>query len=467
MDQLGQRLVLEGIATEEQLEKALERQKLHGGRVGQNLVALGFISDEELEKFFKRHPAPPTSLENTGVDPALLADLVMKHLLFMGEFMLADLAEKVKLPIPVVDAILELLRKERFVEVKGGSGYATVTYTFKISDTGKARSTELFEYCSYVGPAPVSLDSYRTMVELQSIKNIVVGEESVRKAFSHMVVSDSLLKRLGPAISSGKSLFAYGPPGNGKTAIAETIGGVLPDNIYVPYALAVGGQIINLFDPVNHVVAEPHSDAGSLDQRWVMIKRPVIMTGGELTLRMLDLDFNEVAKFYEAPLQMKANNGLFIVDDFGRQAIDPQNLLNRWIVPLDRRIDFMSLHTGMKFHVPFDMLVIFSTNLEPRDLVDEAFLRRIRYKIKIDHPTAEQYEIIFKRVCEKNSVVFNADAFHFLMDDCYGKNSVKLNACHPRDIIDHIVDIAHYYRRPPELTRENISAAWQNYFVQM
>jgi len=467
MDQTGRRLVNEGIISEAQLVQALEHQKLHGGRLGQNVVALGFINQEALENFFKRYPPPPGDLEATGVDTSLLTDLVMKHLLFMGEFKLSDVAERVKLPMPVVDSILESLRRDKLIEVKGGSGYASVTYTFKISDTGKVRSNELFELCRYLGPAPVSLESYRNMVELQSVKNIVVGEENVKKAFAHMVVSDSLLKRLGPAISSGKSLFVYGPPGNGKTAIAETIGGVLPEVIYIPYAITIGGQIISVFDPVNHVPAASDTETSSIDPRWILIKRPVIMTGGELTLKMLDLDFNEVSKYYEAPLQMKANNGLFIIDDFGRQQIDPQNLLNRWIVPLDRRIDFMSLNTGMKFQIPFDMLVIFSTNLEPKDLVDEAFLRRIRYKIKIDHPTAEQYETIFKRICDKNAITFNRDAFDYLINDCYRSNGVKLNACHPRDIIDHIIDIAHYYRRPPEMNKDGIAAAWANYFVDM
>ena len=467
MDQIGKRLVKEGIISEQQLVQALEHQKLHGGRVGQNIVALGFINQDALEKFFRRHPAPPGKMEETGVDVSLLTDLVMKQILFMGDFKLADIAEQIKLPLAIVDSILETLRRDKFIEVKGGSGYASVTYTFKISDTGKNRSSELFELCRYIGPAPVSLESYRSMVELQSIKNIVVGEENVKKAFSHMVVSDSLLKRLGPAISSGKALFVYGPPGNGKTAIAETIGGVLPDEIYIPYAISVGGQIISIFDPVNHVPATPTTEPGTIDPRWILIKRPVIMTGGELTLKMLDLDFNEISKYYEAPLQMKANNGLFIVDDFGRQQIDPQNLLNRWIVPLDRRIDFMSLNTGMKFYIPFDMLVIFSTNLEPKDLVDEAFLRRIRYKIKIEHPTAEQYETIFRRICEKNAIIFNHQAFDYLINDCYKKNGVKLNACHPRDIIDHIIDIAQYYRHPPALTMERIYPAWKKYFVEM
>lgn len=466
MNQIGRRLVFEGLVTEQQLELALEHQRLHGGRIGQSLVALGYLSADALDKFFKRIPAPPVSLEDTGVDTPMLTDLIMKHILFMGEFRLVDVAERVKLPIKLVDTIMESLRRDKFVEVKGGAGYATVTYTFKITDTGKNRSTELFELCRYVGPAPVSLESYQAMVTHQSIKNIIVSEEAVAKAFSHMVINDGILKRLGPAICSGKSMFVYGPPGNGKTAIAEAIGGVLPDQVYIPHAITVGGQIISVFDPVNHEAAPSNMDAAYCDQRWVLIKRPVVLTGGELTLRMLDLDFNEVAKFYEAPLQMKANNGLFVMDDLGRQQIEPHHLLNRWIVPLDRRIDYISLNTGMKFQIPFDMLVIFSTNIDPRELVDEALLRRMRYKIKIDHPTVTQYEAIFRRLCDKHRVEFNKEAFGFLMNECYRKNGIKPNACQPRDIIEHIIDIAHYYRCSPEMTEENIQAAWDNYFVE-
>lgn len=467
MDELGRRLVREGKVTEEQLERALEHQKRHGGRVGQNLVALGYITQETLEKFFKLHPAPPTTLEETDIDVAMLTDLIMKHILFMGEFRLADVAERVKLPIKIVDAIMETLRRDKFVEVKGGAGYATVTYNFKITDTGKNRSVELFELCRYVGPAPVSLESYRRMIEHQSIKNIIISEENVYKAFAHMVIDDGVLKRLGPAICSGKSVFIYGPPGNGKTAIAESIGKILPNEVYIPHAITVGGQIISVFDPVNHAAVPPAMDAGPIDQRWVAIRRPVVMTGGELTLKMLDLDFNEVSKYYEAPLQMKANNGLFVMDDLGRQQIDPHNLLNRWIVPLDRRIDFISLNTGMKFQIPFDVLVIFSTNIEPKDLIDEAILRRLRYKIKIDHPSETQYEAIFRRVCDKHGLAFEKEAFGFLIQECYRKNRVRLNACHPRDIVEHIVDIAHFYHCQPSMTRENVLAAWSNYFVDM
>lgn len=467
MNELGRHLVCEGKITEQQLEVALEHQKLHGGRIGQSLVSLGYITSVALEHYFKRRPVSPASLEETEIDVSLLSDLVMKHILFMGEFRLADVAEKVKLPINIVDTIMETLRKDKFVEVKGGAGYAAVTYTFKITDTGKNRSSELFELCRYVGPAPVSLGSYRNMIQHQSIKNVIVSEDDVTRAFSHMVIDNSIMKRLGPAICSGKSVFIYGPPGNGKTAIAETIGKILPNEIYIPYAITVGGQIIKIYDPVNHVAASANMDSGNIDQRWVLIKRPVVITGGELTLKMLDLDFNEISKYYEAPLQMKANNGLFVMDDLGRQQIDPHNLLNRWIVPLDRRIDFISLNTGMKFQIPFDVLVVFSTNIEPRNLIDDALLRRLRYKIKIDHPSETQYEAIFRQVCETNGVKFNKDAFVFLVQNCYKKNGIKFNACHPRDIIEHIVDIAHFYHCPPALTRENLLAAWQNYFVEM
>lgn len=467
MYQLGVQLLKQGAITSMELEEALERQRRYGGRLGNNLVALGFIKEEDLSGLFRCHPPVPKNVAETGLDLSFIQDLVMKHILFMGEFSLADVAERVKLPVSVIDAALEVLRRDKFVEVKGATGYATVTYTFKITDMGKKRSAELLELCRYAGPAPVTLDDYRAMVELQTIKSIVVSEESVRTAFSHLILSDTLLKRLGPAISSGKAMFVYGPAGNGKTAIAETIGGVLPDTIYIPYAITVGGQIISMFDPVNHIPVESGQERGAADQRWMTIKRPVVLTGGELSLRMLDLDFNPISKFYEASLQMKANNGLFIADDFGRQQIDPQSLLNRWIVPLDRNVDFMTLHTGMKFAIPFDMMVIFSTNIEPRALVDEAFLRRIRYKFKIDRPSAQEYEAIFRKVCESKAIPFDREVFAYLMDHYYHRLGMSLSACHPRDIIDHIIDSAHYYMHPPMLTREGIDAAWLNYFVDM
>ncbi len=466
MSQLGDKLVRNGIISAKDLERALERQKTSGGRLGENLIALGLIDGETLDTFFRRNPAVPMTITDTGLELSQIADLLMKHILFMGDFKISDLSERVKLSLPVIESAMESLRRDKFIEVKGGTGYAAVTYTFKISDTGKNRAAELLDLCRYVGPAPVSLEEYRVMVETQTIKSTIISEERVKKAFSHLVLNESVLKRLGPAISSGKAMFIYGPPGNGKTAIAETISRLLPDTVYIPYALTVGGEIITVFDPVNHTPARAEDD-DSVDKRWILVRRPVVITGGELTLRMLDLDFNHISKYYEASLQMKANNGIFIADDFGRQQMEPQNFLNRWIVPLDRRIDFMTLHTGMKFAIPFDMLTIFSTNIEPKQLVDEAFLRRIPYKIKIDHPSEREYEAIFRMLCKLNDIEFNLETFDYLMENYYRKDNIKLNACHPRDIIEQIIVSARYYRRPPALTKDAIHDAWTNYFVEM
>ena len=467
VDQIGQRLVRAKAISEEQLEKALQRQKLQGGRIGYNLTALGYITAERLNTFLESQPPAPRTVEETGLDLSFIADLIMKHILFMGEFRLADLADSVKLPISILDSALEILRREKLIEVKGAAEYAKSTYKFSITGQGKSRANDLLDICRYVGPAPVPLEQYKKMVEIQTIKNIVVGEASVRKAFSHLILRDGLLRRLGPAISSGKAMFIYGPPGNGKTTIAETIGSILPGAVYVPYAIIVGGQIIILYDPVSHITIKSRKETNEVDHRWLLVRRPVIMAGGELTLKTLDLDFNRISKFYEASLQMKANNGLFIVDDFGRQQIEPQDLLNRWIVPLERGIDFMTLHTGMKFDIPFDQIVIFATNIPPRNLVDEAFLRRIRYKIKIDHPREEEYEAIFQKVCESDGIEFRSEIFDYLMKYHYKKGGVKLNACHPRDILEHIIDIARYNNQTPTLSKEGIDIAWDNYFVEM
>ena len=463
---LGQRLVKEKLVTEEQVHKAIERQKLHGGSIGDNIIALGYTTCEELNAFQRKKPDPPKTIADTGLDLYFVADLSMKHILFTGEFTIKDLSESIKLPLDILDPILETLRRDQLIEVKGTSGFAKHTYKYIITDKGKQRATELFDICRYAGPAPVRLDEYKKMVKCQSIENIVINEEVMKKAFSHIVISDDILKRLGPAVSSGKALFIYGPSGNGKTTIAEAIGKLLPDTIYIPYSIIVAGQIISIYDPVNHISLEHEADNHS-DKRWLPIKRPVVMVGGELTIGMLDLDFNPISKFYEAPLQMKSNNGLFIVDDFGRQLVAPHILLNRWFVPLERRIDFMVLHTGMKFDIPFDQLVVFSTNIEPKELVDEAFLRRIRYKIKIDQPTEDEYLNIFKKICESNEIEFDKEVYDYLLNNYYKRLNVTPNACHPRDILDHIIDEAHYSNHSPQLTKDRIDTAWQSYFVDM
>jgi hypothetical protein len=438
---------------------------LCGGRLGNNLCAMGFLPNEKLDSVFQPVPQLPQTIAETGLQPSFLADLVMKHVLFMGEFSVSDLVDRIKLPQNILDTILESLRREHFLRVKGAELYSRHSYRFIITEQGVNRANVLLDVSRYVGPAPVILDDYCKMVDVQTVRNIIVPQEKLRQSFSHLVVNDSLLQRLGPALSSGKEIFLYGPSGNGKSSIAEAIGSLLPGSVFMPYALLVQGEIINVYDPVTHVATIPLDHTGSADQRWVCVERPVVLAGGELTLRTLDLDFNAISKYYEAPLQVKANNGVLVIDDFGRQQVDPQLLLNRWMVPLDRRIDFLTLHTGMKFAIPFDTLVVFSTNIEPGQLADEAFLRRIRYKLKVDYPEASAFEEIFRLVCQRNGIPFEKQSFQYLVENYYLRLGIPFNACHARDLIELILADASYHGHPAELTPEALTFAWESYFV--
>ena len=416
----------------------------------------------------------PRSVEETGLNMGFLVDLVLKTIYFAGEITAQEISESVCLPfVGVVDTILEYLKREELVGITGSTGLGERSFRYAISQKGIQRAREALERSQYVGPAPVTLDAYRKVMLRQSPNQYRVGPEDVKRALSHLVVHPKLIDQLGPAVNSGRSLFLYGPPGNGKSTIASAIAKMMKGDIYVPYAIAIGTSVIKVFDKVNHkpVEEQPKRETTSslrarrADRRWVKIKRPSVVVGGELTLETLDLIYDPVSKTYEAPFQMKANGGGFMIDDFGRQQVRPQDLLNRWIVPLESRVDFLTLQTGMKIEIPFQVLIVFSTNLDPKELVDEAFLRRIRHKIEIGNPTERQFFEIFRRVCLARGIEFKPQAVIYLIKNYYRKQNRELRSVHPRDIVDQIVDIATYRGIKPALTKELIDRACAAYFV--
>jgi hypothetical protein len=401
-----------------------------------------------------------------------LADLTLKLIYYKSDMSSVEIAETLALPfMGVTEKILDFLKREELVEISGSKGFGERGYTWLISGKGSERAVQALERDQYVGPAPVLLKDYNEMVLRQSMGDLKVGPGEVRQALSHLVLSGELVNKIGPAVNSGRSLFLYGPPGNGKTIIAKSIIRMLRGYVYLPYTVIVDGQIIRVFDEMNHKVIESPpgeervSGSARTDPRWVKVRRPEIIVGGELMMQSLDLIFDPISKTYEAPFQMKANTGLFVIDDFGRQAMRPQDLLNRWIVPLELRVDFLTLQTGTKIEIPFDQLIVFATNLDPRDLVDDAFLRRIRHKLKIDFPDEKIYYQILQRECAARNMEFPPEAFVYLMQKHYIAADRNLRACHPRDLLDQISDIAAYLGRPAAMTKELIDAACDSYFA--
>ena len=408
------------------------------------------------------------SIQESGLSLQFLSDLALKNIYYASTLSGHDLALRMRLPfVGVIDRVLDSLKRDLYIEVRGGSAVSTASYLYNMTNKGSLRANELIERSAYSGPAPVSLSQYWEAVQSQSVNRVVVTRRAVRDAFRPWVISDRLLNQLGPAINSARSMFLFGPPGNGKTTLAETASKLLGGSIYVPYALEHDGHVIKVFDTIFHTALDPEpTQADATDHRWVRSRRPVVIVGGELTMEALDLVYSETGKFYEAPFQLKANCGMFLIDDFGRQQVSPRDLLNRWIVPLEKREDYLNLKTGQEISVPFDQLIIFSTNLEPSSLVDEAFLRRIRYKIEVPNPSIEEYEEIFRRVCESRGVPYDFSAVEFILD-YYDRRGIEPRCCHPRDIVDQMIDSAEYMETPLTLHADLLSAACDSYFVRL
>jgi len=418
-------------------------------------------------------PAPSQTLEESGLTLDLILQLTLKSLHFAGELSGSDLTRRLGLEFPVIAPALDLLKAQHQIGIVGGGIVGGASYRYRITDAGRTRAALFLDTSHYVGAAPVPIAQYQAyMNAYRKAARRGVTRERVRAAFSHLVINNQVLDQLGPAVNAGHSMFVYGPPGNGKTVISQAIQNLLDGEIAIPHAIEVEGNIIRLFDPVNHEVVDAGKDTECIasvvsgDRRWVRCRRPMVMVGGELTLESLELTYNATTGFYRAPVQAVANGGVLVIDDFGRQRCSPRDLLNRWIVPLESRVDYLTLQTGQKFQLPFAVMVVFATNLPPSTLVDEAFLRRIHYKVLAESPTTQEFREIFKNSCRHQDVPYDDTLVEDLLEGFYVPRGIALRGCHPRDLIAQALSLAQYLGEPRRLTSELLEAACAGYFVE-
>lgn len=473
---IGQLLVREGLISAAQLAQTWAYQSQNNIEFKDSLVSLGYLTSEQVSKILHPIPVAPIRSIDTGLNVIFLTDLLLKTAYIeSGTFNLHSITKALCLPYSIVDELIQLLKADHQIAIRSATNYGRETQTFELTQRGRERAEAALDISLYVGATPVPLQSYTRILVQQYIQQIEVDNTWINNALQHMTLGEKLLSQLGPAFSSGHSIFLYGPPGTGKSTIAEALGRAMPDHIYIPQAVEVNGQVIRVYDPAIHYsIEEKNKEVSQLDiaanlkhdPRWKKCRRPVVMVGGELTLDMLDLRFDIHAKFYEAPIHMKAANGIFILDDFGRQKMSPREMLNRWIVPLERGTDFLSLHTGMKFEIPFDQISIFCTNLNPAELMDEAFLRRIRHKIKIPYSTEEEFRHILRRVCQMEGIDYDEHAASYLIDSYYQRKGRQFVGSHPRDLVRQIIDHARFCKEQPIFSRTTIDAAADNYFVE-
>ncbi len=415
-------------------------------------------------------PKEPASFEAAKITEAEVESLILKYLLNRGDASGRDIADQTKLPFLLVDELIRSLKNDQLLGYQ--SSAAMGDYVCRLTDIGRERARRLAEYCTYFGAAPVALSDYIDSVKAQSLDTQHPNKAELEHAFSDLLIDRGMLDRLGPAINSGKGMFLFGYPGNGKTSIAERVTAAFGETIWIPRAVGVDGEVIRIFDPMNHQEAPLEQKAGLLsedkfDKRWIRIKRPTIVVGGELKMSHLEIQFNETNGISEAPVQMKSNCGTLVIDDFGRQSMSTDELLNRWIVPLEKRYDYLNTISGKKIQVPFDQLVVFSTNLEPRDLVDDAFLRRIPYKIEVCNPSEENFRKLFAIMCPHMGFTLNEEAVDHLIEKHYRPVDRPFRNCQPRDLLLQVKNHCLYKQSPLELTCEAFDFAAENYFAVM
>lgn len=471
----GDILVAKGLLSQEDIAKALDHQRNNGGRIGDSLVTLGMLSKEQVDGVISEQPPSPLNVDETGVDPVLLLELALKGMHTERLETASQLAEALKLPGIVINKLLQDAKDRKLVEAVGtanpGSGGALSEMRHAMTRAGRDATLEAYDKSQYFGPAPVSLASYVDRIERQRVTNEVVTREMLDEAFTGLVVPDRFVNRLGPAVNSGNAILIYGPAGNGKTTVAEIIGRVFQNVIYIPYCFEVGGEIIKVYDPTIHQTIATGGDSGlgvrraTVDRRWVPCYRPLVITGGELQIEMLDLKFNPIAKFYEAPLHVKALNGTFLIDDFGRQRAKPEDILNRWIVPLNSRVDYLTLHSGKSIRLPFDEIVIFSTNLHPNDLMDPAFQRRIPYKLETVEPPEDLFRRVFTDMAKKRGLELTDDIYRIVIDGVRGAQA-PLAYFQPKFIVEQVLASCKFEGAKPQFTADNVKDALANLFVR-
>ena len=422
---------------------------------------------------FTRPPVPqaPLTVGDTGLSFDLLEQVVLKTLHFAGELSAAAIGTRLGLLHSVLDPVLQHLKHEYLCDVWGGGALGGPSFIYRLTDAGRARAMSSVEQSRYVGTAPVPFAQYeRFMRAFDAASAKAVTRAHVRRAFGHLVLSDRVLDQLGPAVNGGHSLFVYGPPGNGKTVISQAIAGLLSGDVCIPQAIDFDGHLVQVFDPaVHHPVAatpQPALDRGTVDDaRWLRCARPLVTVGGELTLQALELSYNSASRFYQAPIQLLANGGVLVIDDFGRQRCSVVDLLNRWINPLESRTDYLTLQSGQKMPVPFVVLVVFATNITPADLVDEAFLRRIHYKVFAENPSTDDFKRIFDRCCRERGLTYDEALIDRLIADFFRRRGIALRGCHPRDLIEHALALADYTGTPRRLSIELLLEACASYFL--